>query len=172
MVISLERGADLHMAQLMPLLLTVSCFSKIQIGFAFLVPAHLDSSGKRAVKRVCVCVCMHMAHNSSNGCENSQFVPLLCVDSSIPADVEEVRGDSREDKRKGPRPKKLTDKDYEEMPTENLDWEKISAEEKERMKDWARRKEKELLEQASELQFRLVSFALHWYTLVYCLWYF
>jgi len=33
MVICLERGADLHMAQLMPLLLTVSCFSKIQIGF-------------------------------------------------------------------------------------------------------------------------------------------
>jgi len=28
-----ERGADLHMAQLMPLPLTVSCFSKIQIGF-------------------------------------------------------------------------------------------------------------------------------------------
>ena len=40
MVICLERGADLHMAQLMPLLLTVSCFSKIQIGFTFLVPAH------------------------------------------------------------------------------------------------------------------------------------
>jgi len=33
MVISLERGADLHMAQLMPLPLTVSCFSKIQTGF-------------------------------------------------------------------------------------------------------------------------------------------
>ena len=33
MVICLERGADLHMAQLMPLPLTVSCFSKIQIGF-------------------------------------------------------------------------------------------------------------------------------------------
>ena len=30
MVICLERGADLHMAQLMPLPLTVSCFSKIQ----------------------------------------------------------------------------------------------------------------------------------------------
>jgi len=29
MVICLERGADLHMAQLMPLPLTVSCFSKI-----------------------------------------------------------------------------------------------------------------------------------------------
>ena len=56
MVICLERGADLHMAQLMPLPLTVSCFSKIQIGFTFLVPAHLGSPGKRAVKRVCVCV--------------------------------------------------------------------------------------------------------------------
>ena len=56
MVICLERGADLHMAQLMPLPLTVSCFSKIQIGFTFLVPAHLGSPGQRAVKRVCVCV--------------------------------------------------------------------------------------------------------------------
>ena len=37
MVICLERDADLHMAQLMPLPLTVSCFSKIQIGFTFLV---------------------------------------------------------------------------------------------------------------------------------------
>jgi len=50
------------MAQLMPLPLTVSCFSKIQIGFTFLVPAHLGSPGKRAVKRVfvngCVCVCV------------------------------------------------------------------------------------------------------------------
>jgi len=36
--------------------LTVSCFSKIQIGFTFLVPAHLGSSGQRAVKRVCVWV--------------------------------------------------------------------------------------------------------------------
>ena len=53
-VICLERGADLHMAQLMPLPLIVSCFSKIQIGFTFLVPAHLGSPGQRAVKRVCV----------------------------------------------------------------------------------------------------------------------
>jgi len=57
MVICLEPGADLHMAQLMPLSLTVSCFSKIQIGFTFPVPAHPGSPGKRAVKRVCVCVC-------------------------------------------------------------------------------------------------------------------
>ena len=53
---SLERRADLHMAQLMPLPLTVSCFSKIQVGFTFLVPAHLGSPGKKAVKRVCLCV--------------------------------------------------------------------------------------------------------------------
>ena len=54
--ICLERGADLHMAQMMPLPLTVSCFSRIQIGFTVLVPAHLGSPGQRAVKRVCVCI--------------------------------------------------------------------------------------------------------------------
>ena len=45
---------DLHIAHLMPLPLTVSCFSKIQIGFTFLVLAHLGSPGQRAVKRACV----------------------------------------------------------------------------------------------------------------------
>jgi len=48
------------MAQLMPLPLTVSCFSKIQIGFTFLVLARPGSPGKRAVKRVCVCVCVFL----------------------------------------------------------------------------------------------------------------
>jgi len=57
-VICLERSADLHIAQRMPLPLTVSCSSKIQIGFAFLVPADLGSPGQRAIKQVCVCVCM------------------------------------------------------------------------------------------------------------------
>ena len=56
MIICLERSADLHMSQLMPLPLTASCFSKIQIGLTFLVPAHSGSPGQRAVKRVCVCV--------------------------------------------------------------------------------------------------------------------
>ena len=46
------------MAELMPLPLTISCFSKIQIGFTFLVPTHLGNPRKRAVKRVCVCVCL------------------------------------------------------------------------------------------------------------------
>jgi len=59
-VICLEQGADLHMAQLMPLPVTVSCFSKILIGFTFLVPAHLGSPGKRAVKLVCVCLLSEM----------------------------------------------------------------------------------------------------------------
>ena len=56
MVICLERGADLHVAQLMPLPLTVSCSSKIQIGFTFLVPAHPGSPvpDKGPLNR-CVC---------------------------------------------------------------------------------------------------------------------
>jgi len=55
MVICLERGADLHTAQLMPLPLAVSWFSKIQIkDFTFLVPAHPGSPRQRAIKRVCV----------------------------------------------------------------------------------------------------------------------
>jgi len=49
-VICLERGADLHTAQLMPLPLTVSGSSKIQIGFTFLVPVYPGCPGKEAVK--------------------------------------------------------------------------------------------------------------------------
>jgi len=66
MVISLERGADLHMAQLMPLPLTVSCFSKIQIGFTFLVLARLGSPGKGPLNG-CVCLLPRLRfviHNS------------------------------------------------------------------------------------------------------------
>jgi len=62
MVICLERGADLHTARLMQLPLTVSCFSKIQIGFTFLVPAHPGSPGKRAVKWVCVFVAISISY--------------------------------------------------------------------------------------------------------------
>jgi len=72
MVICLELGADLHMAQLTPLPLTVSCFNKIQIGFTFLVPADPGSPGKRAVKRVCVCVNMQ---------GNIQYMKNLCQEN-------------------------------------------------------------------------------------------
>jgi len=60
--ICLERGADLHMAQLMPLPLTVSCFSKIQIGFTFLVPAHWVVPEKGLLNG---CVCVHMSFGNS-----------------------------------------------------------------------------------------------------------
>ena len=63
MVICLERGTHLHMAQLMPLPLTVSCFSKIQIGFAFLVPAHPSDPRKGPL----------------NGCAERHFVVPLFV---------------------------------------------------------------------------------------------
>jgi len=60
-VICLQRGVDLDIAQLMPLPLTVSCSSKIQIGFTFLVLAYLGSPGKRAIKRVFVCVLLFLS---------------------------------------------------------------------------------------------------------------
>ena len=46
---------DLHMAQLMPLPLTVSCFSKIQIGFTFWYRLTLVVPDKGLLNGVCVC---------------------------------------------------------------------------------------------------------------------
>ena len=63
------------MAQLMPLPLTVSCFSKIQIDFTFLVPAHLGRPGKRAVKRACV---YFVLNESEGGCREAVTF-LMCV---------------------------------------------------------------------------------------------
>jgi len=63
------------MAQLMPLPLTVSCFSKIQIDFTFLVPAHLGSPGKRAVKRARV---YFVLNESEGGCREAVTF-LMCV---------------------------------------------------------------------------------------------
>jgi len=55
-VICLERGADLHTAQLMPLPLAVSCSSKIQIGFTFLIPAHPRVVPDKGPLNGCVCL--------------------------------------------------------------------------------------------------------------------
>jgi len=63
MIICLERGADLHIAQLMLLPFTVSCFSKIQIGFIFLVPGHPGSPGQGPLNG-CVCVCVDRINTS------------------------------------------------------------------------------------------------------------
>jgi len=74
-VICLNRSANLHMAQLMPLPLTVSCFSQIQIGFTFLVSTHPGSPGKRSVKRVCVCACADHCVQTSGHPHNWKYTP-------------------------------------------------------------------------------------------------
>ena len=54
-----QTGADWHTAQLMPLPLTVSRFSKIQIGLTFLVPAHPGRVvPEKGLLNGCVCVCV------------------------------------------------------------------------------------------------------------------
>ena len=81
-VIYLQRGANLHMAQLMPLPLTVPCFCKIQIGFTFLVLAYPGSPGKRAVKWVCVCVCVCVCSCTWLTCVGKNCV-VFCVSDSL-----------------------------------------------------------------------------------------
>ena len=78
-VICLKRGADLHTTQLVPLPLTVSCFSKIQIGFTFLVPAHPGSPWQRAVKWVCMCVLqMALSQVCLSGSQLKWYTSLIC----------------------------------------------------------------------------------------------
>ena len=71
------------MAQLMPLPLTVSCFTNIQIGFTFLVLAHPGSSEQRAIKRVCVCV--SFLKTKQDGCE--QELPVICASNVSPYEI-------------------------------------------------------------------------------------
>ena len=73
MVICLERGADLHMARLMPLPLTVSCFSKIEIGFTFLVVAHLVVPEKGPLNG-CVLAAYFLGNISAKNCKNRYFI--------------------------------------------------------------------------------------------------
>ena len=90
MVICLERGADLHMAHLMSLPLTVSCFSKTQIGFTFLVPAHPGSPGQTAVIWMCVCVAglglglgtAGLDYNTDSSSSSSRLMLLMSSDDS------------------------------------------------------------------------------------------
>ena len=64
MVICLEQGADLRMAQLMPLPLTVSCFSKIQIGLPSWYRLTWVVVEKGPLNGcVCVCVCVLYTDN-------------------------------------------------------------------------------------------------------------
>ena len=73
-IICLEQGADLHMAQRIPLPLTVSCFSKIQIGFTSLLLAHLGSPRQRAVKRMCVYYPVYKLQKLNMQCLKTDFI--------------------------------------------------------------------------------------------------
>jgi len=91
MAICLERSADLHVAQLMPLPLTVSCSSKIQIGFTFLVPAHLGSPGQRAIKPVCVCInnnyCTLLLGHIACICMSVSCTPVSFAETDEPTEI-------------------------------------------------------------------------------------
>ena len=54
----LEQGADLHMTQMMPLPLTISCFSKIHIGFTFFWYWLTRVVPEKGPLIGCVCVCV------------------------------------------------------------------------------------------------------------------
>ena len=76
MVVFLEQGADLHMAQLMPLPLTASCFSKIQVGFTFLVPAHPGFPEKKPLNG---CALLSSCNWSAWRCVQHVFARSLAV---------------------------------------------------------------------------------------------
>jgi len=76
-VVRLKQGAELHIAQLMPLPLTVSCFRRIQIGFTLLIPAHLGSPGQRAVKQVCV---FHRSKFTATGKNVAEVIGVTLCD--------------------------------------------------------------------------------------------
>ena len=85
MVICLERGAELRIAQLMLVPLTVSLLRKIHTGFTSLVPAHLGSPGQRAVNRVCVCV-LCKSRGVMTGCGRGVvYFPQRRAQSPLPA---------------------------------------------------------------------------------------
>ena len=88
-----ERGADLHMAQLMPQPLTVSCFSKIQICFTFLVLAHPRSPRQSAIKRVLLSCLLECRSTDSNHHPFllSQLSLLPYCDGEKPTDVWRLR---------------------------------------------------------------------------------
>jgi len=77
--------------QLMPLPLAVSCFSKIQIGSTFLVPAHPGSPRKGPLNGcvcglcvcVCVCVCACVHATWQNKISLEIFVIVLIVAEKI-----------------------------------------------------------------------------------------
>ena len=78
MVTCLELGADLHMVQLMPLPLAVSCFIKIQIGFAFWYWLTRVVQDKGPLNG-CVCVCVQRAGVRTRACVRVCIYRLTCI---------------------------------------------------------------------------------------------
>jgi len=83
-VVCLEQDADLHMAQLMPLPLTVSCFSEIQIGFTFLVPAYLCSLSGKGPSNGCVCCSNEIMSKCSELMNMHEYYSVTKVGESAP----------------------------------------------------------------------------------------
>ena len=87
MVLCLEQGADLHLAQLLPLPPTVSCFSKIHIAFIFLVPAHPGSHGQRATKWGCVCLLVFIIKVLVEMVFSESTTEIFCIMLPLPVFV-------------------------------------------------------------------------------------
>jgi len=90
--LSVWSEVQTHMAQLMPLPLTVSCSSKIQIGFTFLVPAHPGSPGQGAVKRVCMCVCVCVYNGHLSASSDVRVASSTSAGCETPGSVVDIRG--------------------------------------------------------------------------------
>ena len=85
MVICLERDADLHMAQLMPLPLTVSWFSKIQIGFTqWCIAKNGGGYTQRGVAKGLKVPCLFMIAEVSICCQKKPRRLVYAVYPRIP----------------------------------------------------------------------------------------
>jgi len=71
-VVCLERGADLHMTQRTPLPLTVSCFSKIQIGFYRAMLCIRGTSHGPVSLRLSVCPSVHLSVTSRSSTKTAK----------------------------------------------------------------------------------------------------
>ena len=98
MVICLERGADLHMSQLSPLPLTVSCFRKIQVGFTFLVLAHRPTRAvpDKGPLNGCVCMCVHLPVTTAHCCFTGWSLSYTLLLNCVPAEQSTTEHKSRD----------------------------------------------------------------------------
>jgi len=88
----LGQGADLHMAQLMPLTLTISCSSKSRLALPFwhwlarVVPDKIQEG-----RKMVVCVCMRV-HERVYVCTDLISHALLMTDSGVSSATQSKSG--------------------------------------------------------------------------------